>query len=112
MGEGLQQPLLHDVVLGADVITSAVGAHKQPTVGVGPEDDTAAAFAADKHPGQRIGDSVGSLDGRRPFPGNQLLGREENSLVHDGRVQTFNKDLLLLVDVPADFANVDGVFED
>ena len=63
--------------------------------------------------------------------GDQLLGREENGLVHDGRVQAVDKDLLALgggvpldadgaadnalfrlMDVPADFADVDGIFED
>ena len=132
LGEGLQQTLLHDVVLGADVIAGAVRAHEHTAVGwIGAEDDAAAAFAADENPGQRIGDCVGGLNGRRAFLGNQLLGREENGLVHDGRVQAIDKDLLALrggvvldpdgaadnalfrlVDVPADFANVDGVFED
>lgn len=91
----------------------------------------AAAFAADEDTGQRIGDDVRSLHRRRAFLRKQVLSREENGLVHDGGVQAIDVDLLLgggsvpldadgivddalfrLVDVPANFPDVDRIFED
>lgn len=73
-GKSLQQPLLHDVVLSTDVVAGTVGTHERTAVSIGPEGYAAATLPTDQQPGQRVGDSVARLDGRRAFLSKEVLG--------------------------------------